>query len=259
MQAARVRSSVAIATLTLCWSLLPAIAHAQADSPSGQPPIPLHLTQAFEEALPLAVRGDPLAQHRLGQMYEQGQGVVQSDTEAADWYRRSAEQGYAPAQARLGDLFKAGQGVARSDMEAVSWYRRAAEQGDASAQNSLAAMLYEGRGVLQDKAEARAWWQKAADQDDAVAKVVLAQLPPDDTPLPGTAPSDTAAPAEACADLDNGVAVQLKISGYPQPFVAMVLSTANDRAAVQVMDPSAPPSAAGRRLSVACRLLVRAE
>ena len=48
---------------------------------------------------PLATAGVPAAQHHLGMMYERGAGVVLSAADAVDWYRRAAEQGFAPAQA----------------------------------------------------------------------------------------------------------------------------------------------------------------
>jgi len=52
--------------------------------------------------LPEAV--DRAAQFRLGVMYEQGKSVPQDYTEAANWYRRSADQGYGQGQNNLGNL-----------------------------------------------------------------------------------------------------------------------------------------------------------
>jgi len=51
----------------------------------------------------LAEQNDLQAQWRLGQLYERGEGVLQSFVEAANWFRRAAEQGSAPAMARLGE------------------------------------------------------------------------------------------------------------------------------------------------------------
>lgn len=252
-----------------CGIVLPAHAQPVQPTPAGSGPSDLETT------LLQALRGDSAAQFRLGQMHELGQGVAQSDAEAVQWYTRSAEQGFDRAQARLGDLFKAGRGVARRDGEAVKWYRRAAQQGNVSAQNSLAAMLYEGRGVAQDRPQARGWWQKAADQGDPVAKVILAQLPPDTQAPASSQPQATPGrsstadagpheqtrqtPQDPCAEFGNGTPVTLRLSGYPQALGGMVLEVARGRATVQVMDMSAPPSVAGRRLDLACRSLVRAE
>ena len=47
---------------------------------------------------PLANDGDASAQFNLGLMYTTGQGVQQDNAAAALWFRKAAEQGYAPAQ-----------------------------------------------------------------------------------------------------------------------------------------------------------------
>lgn len=244
----------------------------------AQSAAPIPTDSASEEFGKLAQHarmGDPVAQFRLGQMHESGKGVIQSDAEAASWYMKSAEQGHDKAQARLGDLFKAGRGVPRNDVESFRWYREAAQQGNPSAQNSLAAMLYEGRGVAQNRQEARAWWLKAAEQGDPVAKVILAQLPPD-APVAGKARANEApvqqpnggagmtersqqTPVDPCAGFSNGTPVTVRLNGYPQPLSAMVLEATRGRATVQVMDMTAPPSIAGRRLDMTCRSLIRAE
>ena len=45
---------------------------------------------------PLAEQGNAFAQHGFGTLYGHGQGVP--DAQAVTWYRKAAEQGYAPAQ-----------------------------------------------------------------------------------------------------------------------------------------------------------------
>jgi TPR repeat protein len=46
--------------------------------------------------------------------------------QAAEWYRKAAEQGDADAQATLGVLYSLGQGVPHSDVEAYYWLDLAA-------------------------------------------------------------------------------------------------------------------------------------
>ena len=53
---------------------------------------------AYELAKPLADAGDGDAQHLVGLMYANGQGVPQNSVEAAKWYRKAAEQGVRNAQ-----------------------------------------------------------------------------------------------------------------------------------------------------------------
>ena len=44
-------------------------------------------------------------------MYDNGLGVPQDYKEAVKWYRLSAEQGHASAQINLGNMYAEGQGV----------------------------------------------------------------------------------------------------------------------------------------------------
>ena len=107
--------------------------------------------------------GDANAQFELGENYYK----YQDYEEAVRWYRRAAEQGFAPAQENLGLCYERGQGVQKDYAEAVKWYRKAAEQGNAAAQNNYANCLYAGKGgVPQDYTEAAKWYQKAAEQGD---------------------------------------------------------------------------------------------
>ena len=57
--------------------------------------------ELFNQYCKLAERGDAGGQFELGMMFFYGQGVPQSDQEAAVWFRKAAEQGHAEAQAAL--------------------------------------------------------------------------------------------------------------------------------------------------------------
>lgn len=162
---------------------------------------------------PLAESGAPEAQEMLGELYESGvaatQGIQQNYVQAADWYRRAADQGNtqaqfklgtlynfgfgvpqdyalagfwdakaakqgdASAQFSLGDLYEWGHGVPQDYVQAASWYRRAAEQGDRFGQSQLGMAYYTGHGVPQDYAQAVGWFQKAAEQGEVTAQGVL--------------------------------------------------------------------------------------
>ena len=54
-------------------------------------------TGALEAWRPLAEAGDTRAQYSLGVIYEKGLGVGKDIAKAAEWYRKAADQGYAPA------------------------------------------------------------------------------------------------------------------------------------------------------------------
>lgn len=102
------------------------------------------------------------AQYHLGLMYRKGEGVTQSDTEAAYWYRLAAAQSFPEAQGKLADLYYMGKGVPLSFEQAAAWYRSAAGQGNAEAQFQLGHMYAVGQGVEHDYTQSRHWIRQAA-------------------------------------------------------------------------------------------------
>jgi TPR repeat protein len=87
--------------------------------------------------------------------------IQKANGQAADWYRKAAEQGEAQAQFNLGWLYYTGQGVTQDYRQAADWFRKAAEQGFAKAQYNLGLMYGTGQGVTQDYIEAHKWWNIA--------------------------------------------------------------------------------------------------
>jgi TPR repeat protein len=88
--------------------------------------------------------------------------------EAAEWYRKAAEQGHAKAQFHLGEWLEN-----IDQTEAVEWYRKAGLQGNAEAQFALGRCYYRGSGVTKDYAEALKWARKAAEQGHAEAQRIV--------------------------------------------------------------------------------------
>ena len=119
---------------------------------------------AAKEFLPLAERGNVIAQFNLGVMYHDGRGVPLDYQESVRWSRLAAEQGLADAQFNLSVMYAEGKGVEHDDKEAARWLRSAAEQGNALAQFNLGAMYLGDQGVPQDYKEAAKWYRLAADQ-----------------------------------------------------------------------------------------------
>jgi hypothetical protein len=60
-------------------------------------------------------------QYRLGEAYSEGQGVPQSDAEAAKWWLKAAEQGHAAAQHCLALAYINGEGVQCDLIRAYMW------------------------------------------------------------------------------------------------------------------------------------------
>jgi hypothetical protein len=115
-----------------------------------------------------ARQGDPAAQLKVGQMYENGQGTEGNLERASLWYTKAAENGDPAAQASLADLYESGEGI-RSNKAAAYWNEKAANQGYAAAQVNLGRMYQEGTGVAQDNVQAYVWYSLAAAGGDESA------------------------------------------------------------------------------------------
>ena len=123
-----------------------------------------------------AEQGDLSAQHNLGFMYADGNGVTQDYAAAAFWFSRAAAQGDAFAQTMLGALYYDGLGVPKNSEAAAIWYGKAAEQGNAPAQYNLGLMYENGDGVNKDLIVGVSWLRKAAEQGQVDAKNRLTEL-----------------------------------------------------------------------------------
>ena len=87
--------------------------------------------------------------------------VVMDDAEHKMWMQKAAEQGYAPAQYELGGIHY----VDDNYLEAFKWCLKAAAQGYLAAQFELGEMYKSGKGVEKDLKTAYNWYKKASEQD----------------------------------------------------------------------------------------------
>ena len=85
--------------------------------------------------------------------------------------KRAADAGYAPAQSLYAYILD----KAEYNDEAAQYFRRAAEQGDADGQYGLGLLYAAGEGVARDPAAAREWLERAGNQNHALAVVALSQ------------------------------------------------------------------------------------
>jgi TPR repeat protein len=112
--------------------------------------------------------GDAEAQCWVGRVYGEGRLVPKDAEEAARWFLKSAEQGYAPAQ-RLHGLMSVHVNLSVGER----WMLRAAEQGDAEAQFWLGVAYEQNWFGTTDVKEAVKWYQKAAEGGNPNAQVEL--------------------------------------------------------------------------------------
>ena len=84
----------------------------------------------FNHAQRLANQGDSDAQFKLAVMYNDGTGVPQNYTKAAEWYTKAANQGEISAQFILGSMYYQGIGVRKNMSIARKWYGNACDIGN---------------------------------------------------------------------------------------------------------------------------------
>ncbi len=111
-----------------------------------------------------AARGNVEAEHWLGLMYFDGDGVLQNYVTASSWLRKAAEKGHTSAESLLGEMYLEGKGVPQDWMKASVLFRNAAEKGDAAAQFKLGKLYANGQGISKDIVLAHKWVNLAASQ-----------------------------------------------------------------------------------------------
>ena len=82
--------------------------------------------QSWQCLPPLADLGNALAQ--TGLSFSDGRGVPQDDAKAAAWFRKAADQGYAPAQDDLSWMYVEVEGVPQDYVLAHMWANLAASR-----------------------------------------------------------------------------------------------------------------------------------
>lgn len=113
---------------------------------------------------------DAQVQFGVGLKFANGRGAAQDYVQAAEWYRKAADQSHSLAQFNLGTMYANGQGMTRDDAQSVIWFGRAAQQGDAGAQFNLGRSCHRASlgGVsadaLESRIEAYKWFHLAAAQ-----------------------------------------------------------------------------------------------
>jgi localization factor PodJL len=120
--------------------------------------------------------GDANALFEVGARFTEGRGVTSDLSEAAKWYKLSADKGLAPAQYRYANLLEKGTGVPRDLAQAVVYYRQAADAGNANAMHNLAVLYASGATGQPDYAAAVDMFSRAADLGVADSQFNLAIL-----------------------------------------------------------------------------------
>lgn len=116
--------------------------------------------------------GDHDAQYRLAKALFR-ESTLNSDpgslAEGVDKLRTAANGGHPQAQSEMGDLYLDGNGVVQDFVQATAWYRKAANQGNSKAMLGLGRMSRSGWGTDTDLVEAYVWLNLAAARGEADA------------------------------------------------------------------------------------------
>ena len=127
-------------------------------------------TPILEIALPNAGQGDSGEQFNRVLKFVSGRGVVQDFAQAAECYRKAADQSHSLAQFNLGIMYAEGQGMTPDAVESLVWFGRSAQLGDAGAQFRLGESFHRaslGQVPLvaaESRIEAYKWYRLAAAQ-----------------------------------------------------------------------------------------------
>ena len=105
----------------------------------------LFLQDAHDHFLLAAKQDHGLAQHALGVMYLQGQGVAAKPETSAHWLEKAVKHKLPDSLYNLAQLFENGIGVRPNLTRAFTLYRDAARLGHAPSQYNLGLFYYQGR------------------------------------------------------------------------------------------------------------------
>jgi TPR repeat protein len=130
-----------------------------------------HLEDVFDLYARSAELGNAIAQYNLAMMYSNGESVYVDYQQAVYWFKKSAQQEFAPAQYRLGEMYYFEKGGLPRDLgKAVGLFKKAVEQHDPDALMNLAMLCGTGEGVPHDTEKALFWIKQAHKSGNDSAK-----------------------------------------------------------------------------------------
>ena len=110
-----------------------------------------------------ALAGDPIAAYTIADRFLAGKGVARDPSKAARWYERSAKAGLPLAEFKLGVLYERGEeGLTADRASALGWYEKGAGHGNVQAMHNLAVLFTAQSGGEPDYAQAAKWFEQAA-------------------------------------------------------------------------------------------------
>lgn len=132
--------------------------------------------EAFDTIKPLADKGSPEAQGKLGALYMWGLGVSRDSAKAVELLKSAAEKNYSRSQHALCVLYRSGNGVPRDPKLAFDWCVSAAKNKNALAMTDVGLFYIHGDHVQRDPEQAYRFWEEAAGLGDIRANLNIAEM-----------------------------------------------------------------------------------
>lgn len=126
--------------------------------------------------LPVCEEGNQDAIHWMFVAYLEGLGVEKDDGKALEYLKILAEYGYPDMQCELGKWYKTidwRTHKRKMKRNAAEWFKKAAEQGNAEAMYCLAECYIDGDGVRASRKKTIEWFTKAAELGNEEARAEL--------------------------------------------------------------------------------------
>ncbi len=117
-----------------------------------------------------AEQGEPMAQYRLGSIYEHGRSVPADPSQATFWYEQAARGGNRKAMHNFAVAYVSGIGIEQDFAEGLRWFGSAADLGLADSQFNLGVLFESGLGTPTSLNNAYKWYLIAAAQGDSEAR-----------------------------------------------------------------------------------------
>ncbi len=127
--------------------------------------------KALQLYMAAAAKGDALGAYNAGLVYETN---AEDMAQAVSWYRRAAAGGDEGGMYKVALAYQLGRGVPTDEIQAAAWMRKAAEAGSIDALNDLGDYYARGYGVPEDPARALGLYMEAAHRGSAVAMANVA-------------------------------------------------------------------------------------
>ena len=128
----------------------------------------------FQALIEKAKNGDVKSQSKVGDIYNDGDGVKKSCEKAIHWYEKAAKKNHTYSQIALGIMYRKESCALESDnSKSTYWFEKAAKEGNSFAQYKVGMAYSNGYGVTINDDKAVYWLSKSANQGNADAKKLI--------------------------------------------------------------------------------------